>query len=76
MSFRKMSIGAALLASALVFADATDAQPRGGGGGGHGGGGGGGMHFGGGGGMHFGGRGMRFGGGMHFGGPQALASPI
>ena len=72
MSLRKRRIIAALLASALAFTVATDAQARGGGGGGHGGGGGGGGHFGGGGGgMHFGGGGggMHFGGGgMHFGG--------
>jgi hypothetical protein len=81
MSSRKRPISAALFASALVFAVATDVEARGGGGGGHGGGGGGGhfggggggMHFGGGGGgMHFGGGGIRFGGmrlgGSHFGG--------
>jgi hypothetical protein len=69
MPFRKRPIVAALLASALVFAVATDTQARGGGGGGHGGGGGGGHFGGGGGGMHFGGGGMHFGGGgMHFGG--------
>ena len=61
MSSFEKRLGAVLLASALAFAVATDAQARGfggfGGGGGHFGGGG--MHFGGGG---FGGGGMRMGG--------------
>jgi hypothetical protein len=73
MSLREKRFGVALLASALAFAVATDAQARfggggGGGGGGHfGGGGGGGMRMGG-----FGGGGMRMGGfgggGMRMGG--------
>jgi hypothetical protein len=70
MSLREKRFGVALLASALAFAVATDAQARfggggGGGGGGHfGGGGGGGMRMGG-----FGGGGMRTGsfGGMRVG---------
>jgi LTXXQ motif family protein len=65
MTVRGKRLGAVLLASALAFTVATDAQARGGGGGGGGGG-----HFGGGGGF---GGGMRMGGGG-FGGGMRMGS--
>jgi len=65
MTVRGKRLGAVLLASALAFTVAADAQARGGFGGGGGGFGGGGMRMGGGG---FGGGGMRMGGGSFGGG--------